>query len=778
MATPVRAWVVLTWLAVTVHGHVRLTFPPARWFDFDFLDNVHGTQGPCGMASSDPPEITYLPLNTDVVVEWHEAYVHTGGFKLELLTGESDENPALLTPNDGNGYTGADDATRQNYTVQFSSACANCTLRLTRQAAEWTTAGGGDYVFYSCSDVTIDDAAAIFAEDKCNAARCFGHGTCSDDGSTCTCEHLYTGDRCQFRDGCETNADCGDHAVCVRVSMTNYPMNRCFCEAGWFGETCSSSSDITTTDVDTSDYFHRELTDGFDLYWKIIQTSSEIEVMLQAEGMGWVAMGWRPSGLTSTCRDFPVNYAGYEGVKPARAEEEEPFVTSQRSARSVRRYTRQASAEPEPEAESVVPDQCVTAEPEAEPESEPEATPEPESEPEGTAEPEPEGTAEPEPEGTAEPESEPEGTAEPESEPEGTAEAEPEPEGEPENGGGSLHAMDCTDMVIVVTRGAVYRVDDCYTRDRSTPRRDRWYGDGGGDSLTAAIAKEENGVVTARFRKKLHADESQDHGIDMLPMHVIWARGQEPGGYSHVPNSAIETCAVSDYAYYQPDELKYHGTAQTQRGALTMNFFENPDSPSGSTACLGSYSSPEGCQGAACDFSASWWYDETTDKIMFDVMGRQTSDRWIGLGFSTDQSMTDADAVVGWWNDDGTVTITDRWLSAKSTTGVGVDDNDDLEGKEGSYVDGVLRIKFTRARATGDESDLSFADNCLHMFFAQGGTFNQADLSITKHQATPIVSVNEICIARCVSGSGVLTVSWVLLVSLLAVTAHVYMYMH
>ncbi|KAI8499577.1 hypothetical protein Bbelb_226280 [Branchiostoma belcheri] len=143
-----------------------------------------------------------------------------------------------------------------------------------------------------------------------------------------------------------------------------------------------------------------------------------------------------------------------------------------------------------------------------------------------------------------------------------------------------------------------------------------------------------------------------------------------------------------------------------------------------------------------------------------------------GAQMQSASGMTDADAVVGWWNDDGTVTITDRWLSAKSTTGVGVDDNDDLEGKEGSYVDGVLRIKFTRARATGDESDLSFADNCLHMFFAQGGTFNQAALSITKHQATPIVSVNEICIARCVSGSGVLAVSWVLLVSLLAVTAH------
>ncbi len=30
------------------HGHVRLTFPPARFPDYDFLDNVR-TGGPCGV---------------------------------------------------------------------------------------------------------------------------------------------------------------------------------------------------------------------------------------------------------------------------------------------------------------------------------------------------------------------------------------------------------------------------------------------------------------------------------------------------------------------------------------------------------------------------------------------------------------------------------------------------------------------------------------------------------------------------------------------------------
>lgn len=42
-------------LAAIVHvgfGHVRLTFPPARQPDYDFLDNVR-TGGPCGVPGKD-----------------------------------------------------------------------------------------------------------------------------------------------------------------------------------------------------------------------------------------------------------------------------------------------------------------------------------------------------------------------------------------------------------------------------------------------------------------------------------------------------------------------------------------------------------------------------------------------------------------------------------------------------------------------------------------------------------------------------------------------------
>ena len=61
--------------------------------------------------------------------------------------------------------------------------------------------------------------------------------------------------------------------------------------------------------------------------------------------------------------------------------------------------------------------------------------------------------------------------------------------------------MDCTDIVIGAARGNQYRVFDYYTRDRSTPRMDEFYG--GTQGITAAIGEERNGITTIIFRKKL-----------------------------------------------------------------------------------------------------------------------------------------------------------------------------------------------------------------------------------------------------------------------------------
>ena len=61
--------------------------------------------------------------------------------------------------------------------------------------------------------------------------------------------------------------------------------------------------------------------------------------------------------------------------------------------------------------------------------------------------------------------------------------------------------MDCNDITIGMARGSVSKIYDAYTRDRSTPQPDEFYG--GKDDLTAAVGYEEDGVTTIAFRKKL-----------------------------------------------------------------------------------------------------------------------------------------------------------------------------------------------------------------------------------------------------------------------------------
>ena len=135
--------------------------------------------------------------------------------------------------------------------------------------------------------------------------------------------------------------------------------------------------------------------------------------------------------------------------------------------------------------------------------------------------------------------------------------------------------MDCTDIIIIGARGRTHRIRDYYTRDRSMPREDEMYG--GAYSLTSAVAAERAGKTTAIFRRKLNSNDSfPDYNITDTAMHVIWAIGQTPGDINHSPQSSLEANEASNRDFYQPDEIKYHGSVN--RGATQINFFSK-DSP-------------------------------------------------------------------------------------------------------------------------------------------------------------------------------------------------------
>ncbi|XP_063547192.1 uncharacterized protein LOC134754755 isoform X4 [Cydia strobilella] len=738
-------------------AHVALTFPPARRYDLDFLDNTR-TKPPCGMPKGSS-KTSFLAGST-FTVHWHLAYAHRGGFSLRIL--DYLERPVLdLTPRAGGSEWVRDDVTAQKYEVRLPSdfTCENCTLQLQREAGEW----GSGYRFWSCADIDI-------------LPRKEYHETCSGHGfhilGRCKCNKMYSGSRCQFSDECAEDTDCGLRGQCVDVRATESPSKMCYCPHGFYGKGCNKKSPWKDKNLSLDRYSRRELSPDFNLYWRVIPHEQELEVVMIVNGTSYAGIGWRPSGLTKECKNFPVIGA--------------PLAD------------KTSTPKPEPL-------------PKPEPEAEPAASPEPSPEPEPSAEPkaEPEPTAEPKAEPAPEPTSEPEPSAEP------TAEPEPETttklsEYDNRNKRVAMHSldgidfknlgndvqvktsvsykvssskgrrkraaanesyfpaheyvpgydfnpMDCTDIVIGTARGNYHRVLDYYTRDRSTPRVDTFWG--GHDDITASSGFEENGVTTIMFRKKLQAKEPTDHSIVDDAMHLIWARGQEPGKYRHSPPSGIEQGTASVKDFYRQDELKYHGHGG-QRGVTKLNFFEETRSAALggilplANKCGGYFKLPADCSLAngTCDYHASWEYlgqKRGKDSVKFTIVTKE-SKLWTGIGFSNDKRMSQTDAIIGWVDPRSTRPfIMDTWVSGYAAPRV--DTQQDITKEFGSLVDGVTTLSFVRKRDTKDSKDLAFTDSqCLYMMFIpHGGGFDPVNKRTSKHAQTPIVSENRVCIKPC-----------------------------
>ena len=111
-------------------------------------------------------------------------------------------------------------------TLPDGFTCEDCTLRLVRQAGEWSS----KYRFWSCADVTVA-AAGEYRED-CSG----GHGRAL--AGRCRCDPRFYGDRCQFEDDCAKDKDCGRHGQCVDVRATTAPRKVCYCNAGFQGQFC------------------------------------------------------------------------------------------------------------------------------------------------------------------------------------------------------------------------------------------------------------------------------------------------------------------------------------------------------------------------------------------------------------------------------------------------------------------------------------------------------------------------------------------------------------
>ncbi|XP_059615678.1 uncharacterized protein LOC132261124 isoform X2 [Phlebotomus argentipes] len=748
-----NAFLLLLLLDRPVNGHVALTFPPARKYDLDFLDNSR-TKGPCGMPKGDLR--TSLLSGSTFNVTWHLAYPHRGGFQIQLL--DELERPVLdLTPSVNGSKFVSTDATIQQFQVRLPSdyVCQNCSIRLLRQANEWVDW----YRFWSCADVDI-------VPRKDFKETCSGHG--KHFPGRCKCDKFYYGDRCQYKDECLVDQDCGNQGKCIDLEGTSLPRKQCYCNFGWFGPGCNKKSPIKVLDLDYSLYQTKELSKDYRIHWRVLKEQKELEVIIKVNGTSWVGLGWRPRDLTAECRNFPKIGDKFE-AEPRSESEPEP----------------KSESEPEPKSES---------EPEPKSESEPEPKSESEPEPKSESEPEPKSESEPEPKSESEPEPEIKTPSVVSSKSKrvvandettnkegitlstsvsyrvssksgrrkrATANPEPEP-GKPKldkwTPTQDFKGMDCTDIIIGSARGNASRVLDYYTRDRSTPRLDSFWG--GKFDLTAATGFEQDGVTTIAFRRKLAANEPSDHTIVDDLMSVIWARGQEPGRYVHSPLSGLETEMASVPDFYKPDELKYHG-GKMQRGLASINFLEVPKKEKSvdkssqllDNDCRGHWRYPHNCspQNHSCEYYARWETVGRGDEMRFHIETSHT-DTWTGVGFSEDDKMPQTDAIIGWVDKTGRPFLMDMWIVGKQSPILdSLPYRQDIYNTSGRIENGVTILEFTRKRISDDAHDLSFTDDhCLYLMFPiVGGSFNAVNKKIRRHEQTPVVTDTKVCIKSC-----------------------------
>ncbi|XP_076346405.1 uncharacterized protein LOC143244864 isoform X2 [Tachypleus tridentatus] len=831
-------WIVfLVWFFSTSHrvvAHVALTFPPARKYDLDFLDNSR-THSPCGMPKSS--SVTTLPAGASFNVTWHLAYPHKGGFKLELL----DQNERLLTDltptTSETNYVGSQDTTAQSYTVTIPKtvSCKGCTIRLLRQAREW----GRKYLFWSCGDVDIVPVSEF-------QTICSGRGKLEE--GHCSCKRLYSGNVCQYRDECWSDDDCGLHGKCINLKSTTFPKMQCFCETGWFGEKCDKESSVKTTNLDLSKHFQKNLSDDYTLYWRILQDREEIEIILKVNGTSYAALGWRPRGMNAGCKAFPLireirstpsepetndkttivecitaapdttdipedgskirpephlvssatlttevlktskdtttitPHAGSKTVNPHTSKARHPLDVDKNGDRKIERVSTASTVLPKffkkifdfevPTQPSVnflhMPHSLLSDRFSGQPyyfrpanipfnqHFQPSWSRNWPSLSQSFERSFGEGgniigipAIDSSQNGAYNRNFASKNRFKREIAPslikrsflESAGKYPPKSSYTPRH---DFHPMDCTDMVIGAVRRGTSRIFDSYTRDRSTPRTDSYYG--GTDDLTAAVGYEENGLTTIVFRKKLKGKELTDHTIENSFMDVIWARGQEIGKYIHRPKTGLEDCKVKTPDFYRPDEIKYHGHGK-QRGKVTMNFFDANSKPIGKAVLsTGEWKYPQNCKVHSCLYHVKWKLRKNSDEIEFIIYSSNIN-KWTGIGFSNNTKMTNSDAIIGWVNDIGQVTVIDTWLTDYEHPQYDV--KQDIHKFSGEIKDGIFKLQFNRKINTGDDfQDLQFSSqNCLYFLYpVKGGTYNSKTRRINVHEQPPMISTQKICI--------------------------------
>merc|ERR1712223_1201223 len=99
--------------------------------------------------------------------------------------------------------------------------------------------------------------------------------------------------------------DCSNQGRCIASKGSSVPNKECYCQPGFHGINCEKSSSLKSKAYNPSDYEEIKLRgDNFKFLWRYVGgRTDEIEGVIVAKTSSYVAIGWRPSSLTESCRD-------------------------------------------------------------------------------------------------------------------------------------------------------------------------------------------------------------------------------------------------------------------------------------------------------------------------------------------------------------------------------------------------------------------------------------------------------------------------------------------
>lgn len=109
-----------------------------------------------------------------------------------------------------------------------------------------------------------------------------------------------------------------------------------------------TGSPVKSAEIDFDLYSEKQLSETFKLYWRILKEQKELEAVLVVNGTSYAALGWRPLGLTKSCKNFPQ--LGPATSKTPKAEPEpksepepepEPTTTTEKPKKST--YSRRSA---------------------------------------------------------------------------------------------------------------------------------------------------------------------------------------------------------------------------------------------------------------------------------------------------------------------------------------------------------------------------------------------------------------------------------------------------